>query len=117
MIKKSKFIEKNFGHTLVYFFMQNKIIQNLCIALGTIKALFPKFGPNFSQTQTDRHELIEPFHKAGVQKVMFFKICGFKKSRHAAYQCKKDHFPFSFFFLTKLELTLPLTGQPVVDQL
>ena len=81
MIKKSKFIEKNFGPTLVYFFMQNKIIQNLCIALGTIKALFPKFGPNFSQAQTDRHELIEPFHKAGVQKVMFFKICGFKKSR------------------------------------
>ena len=80
MIKKSKFIEKNFGPTLVYFFMQNKIIQNLCIALGTIKALFPKFGPNFSQTQTDRHELIEPFHKAGVQKVMFFKICGFKKA-------------------------------------
>ena len=42
MIKKSKFIEKNFGPTLVYFFMQNKIIQHLCIALGTIKALFPK---------------------------------------------------------------------------
>ena len=82
MIKKSKFIEKNFGPTLIYFFMQNKIIQNLCIALGTIKALFPKFGPNFSQTQTDRHELIEPFHKAGVQKVMFFKICGFKKRRY-----------------------------------
>ena len=74
MIKKSKFIEKNFGPTSVYFFMQNKIIQNLCIALGTIKAL----SPNLVQTSV-RHRQIEPFHKAGVQKVLFFKICGFKK--------------------------------------
>ena len=53
MIKKSKFIEKNFGPTLVYFFMQNKIIQNLCIALGTIKALFPQIWSKL-QSDTDR---------------------------------------------------------------